>query len=47
MKDEQGGRALQRFSGFPKRDRWPELVRVLEGEGYAASEDGNGITMTW
>ena len=47
VKDEQGGRALQRFSGFPKRDRWPELVRVLEGEGYAASEDGNGITMTW
>ena len=47
VKDEQGGRAIQRFSGIPKRDRWPELVRVLEGEGYAASEDGNGITMTW
>ena len=47
VQDEQGGRAIQRFSGFPKRDGWPELVRVLEGEGYAASEDGHGITMTW
>lgn len=47
VEDEQDGKATQAFSSFPRRVHWTELVRVLEGAGYAAAVDGDAITMTW
>lgn len=45
--DEKGGKTIQAFSSFPSRVCWPQTVRVLESEGYAAEIDGDAIAVTW
>ncbi len=33
--------------GFPEKVYWPQLVKVLEGEGYAAEVKENTVAVTW
>ena len=33
--------------GFPEKVYWPQLVKVLEGEGYAAEVKEDTVAVTW
>lgn len=46
VEDDVGGKAFPAFSSFPRKVHWPQMVRVLEGAGYAADVDGDGIRIT-
>ena len=46
VEGEYDGKAIPAFTSFPSKVHWPQTVRVLEGAGYAADVDGDGIRIT-
>lgn len=47
VEDEDNGKPFPAFSTFPRKVHWDQTVKVLEREGYAASVDGDAITVYW
>lgn len=44
---ESGAEAHAPLSSFPEKVYWPQLVKVLEGEGYAAEVKEDSVSITW
>ena len=47
VEGEFDDKAVPSFTSFPSKVHWPQTVRVLESEGYAADVDGEAIRVTW
>ena len=47
VEGEFDDKAVPAFTSFPSKVHWPQTVRVLESEGYAADVDGEAIRVTW
>ena len=47
VEGEFDGKAVPAFTSFPSKVHWPQTVRVLESEGYAADVEGEAIRVTW
>lgn len=44
---QDGNKPCQSFSSFPAQVYWPQLIQVLEREGYAAEEGSQAIGVAW
>ena len=46
-KENEAEPAKETFLDFPEKVYWPQLVKVLESEGYAADARDADILVSW